>query len=123
MKNRHINEGFLYAQEVVAIATRHQEQICLFKADFFKVFDTISWSSLEQVMKVKGLSQRWIVWIQIAVLVLRGSSQILLKSVTGRKITLKWSVRQGDPISPSMCSSNRFLVKMDSTSYKPQHYT
>jgi Reverse transcriptase (RNA-dependent DNA polymerase) len=86
MKNKHINEGFLYAQEVVAMATRHKEQICLFKADIFKAFDTISWSFLEKVMKAKGFSTRWIAWIQKAVL--QGSSQVLLNSVAGRKIML-----------------------------------
>jgi Reverse transcriptase (RNA-dependent DNA polymerase) len=98
MKNRHINEGFLYAQEVVAMATRQKELICLFKADIYKAFDTISWSFLEKVLKAKGFSTRWIGWIKKAVL--QGSSQVLLNSVAGRKIWLRRGVRQGDPLSP-----------------------
>jgi Reverse transcriptase (RNA-dependent DNA polymerase) len=86
MKNGHINEGFLYAQEVVAMATRQKELICLFKSDIYKAFDTISWSFLEKVLKAKGFSTRCIVWIKKAIL--QGSSQVLLNSEAGRKIWL-----------------------------------
>jgi Reverse transcriptase (RNA-dependent DNA polymerase) len=53
---------------------------------------------LEKVLKAKGFSTRWIVWIKKAVL--QGSSQVLLNSVAGRKIWLRRGVRQGDPLSP-----------------------
>jgi hypothetical protein len=41
MRKKHINEGFIYAQEVVTMATKHNEQISLFKTNIFKAFDTI----------------------------------------------------------------------------------
>lgn len=43
LQNRHINEGFLYAQELVTMATREKKQVGLFKTDIYKAFDTLSW--------------------------------------------------------------------------------
>jgi Reverse transcriptase (RNA-dependent DNA polymerase) len=98
MRKRRINEGFIYAQKVVTMVTKHNEQISLFKTNIFKAFDTIPWIFIEHIMHAKGFSRQWIDWIKKAVL--KGSSQVLLNSVTGKKITLKRGVRQGDPISP-----------------------
>jgi hypothetical protein len=46
LKKRQLNEGFLYAQEVVTIATKERQQIALFKTDITKAFDTLSWEFL-----------------------------------------------------------------------------
>jgi hypothetical protein len=51
-----INQGFLYAQEVVIMATKQKKKLCLFKEDLYKAFDTLSWNFLEQVMQAKGFS-------------------------------------------------------------------
>jgi hypothetical protein len=46
-------EGFLYAQELVTMATKQRAQICLFKADTYKAFDTLSWEFLIRVLQAK----------------------------------------------------------------------
>jgi Reverse transcriptase (RNA-dependent DNA polymerase) len=42
IKGRNIFEGFHYAQEVITVAKRQGEQIAIFKADIYKVFDSVS---------------------------------------------------------------------------------
>jgi Reverse transcriptase (RNA-dependent DNA polymerase) len=82
LKGRHINEGFLYAQELITMTTKQRAQICLFKADTYKVFDTLSWEFLIRVLQAKRFSQNWLRWIQQAVL--PGTSQVMLNSIAGR---------------------------------------
>jgi Reverse transcriptase (RNA-dependent DNA polymerase) len=42
LKKRHINERFIYAQELITMATKERAKIALFKADIYKAFDTLS---------------------------------------------------------------------------------
>lgn len=46
----------------------------------------------------KGFPYTWIKWIENAVL--KGSSQVLMNSIKGKKITLRRGLRQRDPLSP-----------------------
>jgi hypothetical protein len=42
MNNKHKNEIFLYAQELITKVIREKVQIVLFKTDIYKAFDTLS---------------------------------------------------------------------------------
>jgi Reverse transcriptase (RNA-dependent DNA polymerase) len=87
VKGWNIFEGFIYSQEVISVAKKRNKQITLFKADIFKAFDSVNWSFIINCLKARGFSDNWIKWIEY--LVLQGYSQVILNSVSGRKIVLK----------------------------------
>jgi hypothetical protein len=53
LKKRHINEGFIYAQELITMATKERAKIALFKADIYKAFDTSSLNFLNKILEEK----------------------------------------------------------------------
>lgn len=105
-KGRQITEGFLYAQEILHLTKENRVPLALFKADIHKAFDTVSWNFLTKVMQSLGFPEKWVAWISNCVL--RGSSQIIINGLLGKKILLKRGVRQGDPLSPLL-----FILAMD----------
>jgi hypothetical protein len=87
LKERHILEGFYYAQETIMAATKQSKQITLFKTDIYKVFDSLNWTFMRECLTTRGFSEIWITLIQK--LVLQGHSQIILNSVSEKEDTLE----------------------------------
>ena len=77
---------------------RSREEGVIFKIDFEKAYDHMSWDFLDQVLEKKRFSPRWRKWmsgclfsVSYAVLV-NGSAKGWVKASRG--------LRQGDPLSP-----------------------
>jgi mannosylglycoprotein endo-beta-mannosidase len=70
----------------------------VFKLDFRKAFDSVSWEALDRILLAKGISTLWQQWIKM----LNLSSQIvvLLNGIPSRWIQCRRGLRQGDPLSP-----------------------
>ncbi|GKB29228.1 putative RNA-directed DNA polymerase [Tanacetum coccineum] len=54
IKGRQIIDGPLVVNEVISWAKKHKKKLLLFKVDFEKAFDTLSWSFLDSIMAQMG---------------------------------------------------------------------
>ena len=75
-----------------------RQKIVLFKIDFHKAYDTLSWDFLRDSLQRKGFDDRWIT--RIMQLVTSGDMTININGETGAFFKPSRGVRQGDPSSP-----------------------
>ncbi|RVW39477.1 Transposon TX1 uncharacterized 149 kDa protein [Vitis vinifera] len=98
VQGRQILDAVLIANEIVDEKRRTGEEGVVFKIDFEKAYDHVSWDFLDHVLEMKGFSLRWRKWmrgclssVSYAVLV-NGNAKGWVKASRG--------LRQGDPLSP-----------------------
>jgi hypothetical protein len=60
IKRRNILEGVVTLHEIIHEFKRSDRHGVLFKIDFEKAYDKVSWSFVEEVMRGKGFPQSWI---------------------------------------------------------------
>ncbi|RVW70928.1 hypothetical protein CK203_050584 [Vitis vinifera] len=98
VQERQILDAVLIANEIVDEKRRSGEEGVVFKIDFEKAYDHVSWDFLDHVLEKKGFSPRWRKWmsgclstVSYAILV-NGNAKGWVKASRG--------LRQGDPLSP-----------------------
>ena len=93
-----LDGAVLIANEIVDEKRRSGEKGVVFKIDFEKAYDHVSWDFLDYVLEMKGFSLRWSKWmrgclslVSFAGLV-NGNAKGWVKASRG--------LRQDDPLSP-----------------------
>lgn len=64
---RQMLDGVLVANEIVDYAPRTKKESLLFKVDFDKAFDRVSWDFLRYMMKRMGFRSIWLKWMEAIV--------------------------------------------------------
>lgn len=98
MRGRNITSGIMSLHEILH-ETKHRKQIgVVFKIDFEKAYDKVSWKLLFECLNARGFNNQWCEWIKKVVL--GGMISVKLNDSVGPYIKSFKGVRQGDPLSP-----------------------
>ncbi|GJW76393.1 RNA-directed DNA polymerase, eukaryota [Tanacetum coccineum] len=106
IKNRQILDGPLMVSEAIQWCKRKKTKLIVFKIDFEKAFDSISWDFLLQVMRFLGFNDTWIKWISGCLF--SATSSILINGSPTHEFNINRGLRQGDPLSPFL-----FIIAME----------
>ncbi|GKV41862.1 hypothetical protein SLEP1_g49342 [Rubroshorea leprosula] len=98
IEGRQLIDGVVIANEVIDEVKRKRKNSFLFKVDFEKAYDRVSWSFIDYMMMRMGFSEKWRKWIQEC---LRSSSvSVLINGSPTKEFPVSKGIRQGDPLSP-----------------------
>nr|GEZ36229.1 putative RNA-directed DNA polymerase, eukaryota, reverse transcriptase zinc-binding domain protein [Tanacetum cinerariifolium] len=106
ISGRYILDGPLMHSEIMSWYKKKKINMLLFKVDFEKSFDSVSWKFLNHMLLSLGFGNKWRSWIQICLHFVRSS--ILINGSPSREFLIKRGLRQGHPLSPFL-----FIIIME----------
>ncbi|GKA82912.1 RNA-directed DNA polymerase, eukaryota, reverse transcriptase zinc-binding domain protein [Tanacetum coccineum] len=93
-----IIDGPLMVSEIIEWYKKQNKRLMIFKVDFKKDFDSISWNYLDSVLYHMGFGELWRSWIRACLQ--SASTSILVNGSPTPEFSLECGISQGDPLSP-----------------------
>lgn len=98
IKGRQLVDGVVAVNEIIDFARKARKDCLIFKVDFEKAYDSVSWSFLDYMMRRLGFSVRWRRWIHACVCC--GKLSVLVNGCPTEEINIQKGLKQGDPLAP-----------------------
>ncbi|MCH84541.1 LINE-1 reverse transcriptase like [Trifolium medium] len=98
LPERQILDGVVVLNEVIDLAKRRKDTCLLFKVDFERAYDTVSWNYLERMMVKMGFAGQWMRWMRVCIF--NSSMSVLVNGSPTEDFKVGKGLRQGDPLSP-----------------------
>jgi len=95
---RHLLHSVLIANEAVEEAKRRQNPCMVFKVDYEKVYDSVSWNFLIYMLRWLGFCPKWIKWVEGCLKY--AFIPVLVNGSPSTEFILQKGLRQGDPLVP-----------------------
>jgi hypothetical protein len=84
--------------EVVDWVRKTKKKCLIFKVDFEKAYDSVSWSYLDYMLRRFNFDEKWRSWIKASVFA--GSLSVLVNGSPTEQIDICKGLKQGDPLAP-----------------------
>nr|GEZ35986.1 putative RNA-directed DNA polymerase, eukaryota, reverse transcriptase zinc-binding domain protein [Tanacetum cinerariifolium] len=85
-----------YPSEIIDWYKKCKKKIMLFKVNFEKAFDSVSWRYLDYVLDKSGFGIKWRNWIKVGLV--SSKTSILINGSPTSYFSLKRGLRKGDPL-------------------------
>ncbi|CAJ2644149.1 unnamed protein product [Trifolium pratense] len=98
LPGRQIMDGVVVLNELIDLAKRRKDECMIFKVDFERAYDTVSWNYLQRMMKTMGFAEGWLKWMKACIF--ESSMSVLVNGSPTADFKVSKGLRQGDPLSP-----------------------
>jgi hypothetical protein len=98
IKGRQLVDEVVVVNEIIDLAIKSRREFLIFKVEFEKAYDSVSWSFLDYMMIRFRFSGQWRGWIKTCVF--RGNLSVLVNDSPTEEINIQRGLKQWDPLAP-----------------------